>query len=180
MQLVPHELVLVFEMQALSQACVPAPQLEHTPLAQRWLPQSAGTVQFWPSAHGRPCVTQIPPQSTPDSSWLRIESVQESGTQDPPPTWNPALQETNTQVPPLQIPMPFAYTVVQSTQPDPQQVLWLETQTFPTCTYPESQAVSVQAPAAHAPVPWLNAVVQSAQANPQHWLVSAAHEDPVT
>jgi len=38
----------------------------------------------------------------------------------------------------------------------------------------------VQAPAAHAPVPWLNAVVQSAQANPQHWLVSAAHEDPVT
>jgi len=54
---------------------------------------------------------------------LRIESVQESGTQDPPPTWNPALQETNTQVPPLQIPMPFAYTVVQSTQPDPQQVL---------------------------------------------------------
>jgi hypothetical protein len=42
------------------------------------------------------------------------------------------------------------------------------------------QPVSAQAPAAHAPVPLLNAVVQSAQADPQHWLVSAAHESPLT
>ena len=126
--------MLAFETQALAQACVPAPQLAQAPLAQSWLEQSAGTTQAWPSAQGRPCVEQTPPQSTPVSFWLRIESVQESATQDPPPIWNPDLHETNTQVPPLQVPTPFAYRVVQSRQPDPQQVLWLETQTLPTCT----------------------------------------------
>ncbi|HYY53101.1 MAG TPA: hypothetical protein VE755_09520 [Myxococcales bacterium] len=123
MQLVPHELVLVFETQALLQTCVPAPQLAHTPAAQSWLAQSAGTEQPSPSAHGRACAAQTPPQSTPVSSWLRIESVHESATHEPPPRWNPDLQETNMQVPPLQVPTPFANAVVQSRQPDPQQVL---------------------------------------------------------
>ena len=54
MQLVPHELVLTFETQALPHACVPFPQLAQMPFAQSWLEQSAGTTQPCPSAHGRP------------------------------------------------------------------------------------------------------------------------------
>ena len=76
-------------------------------------------------------MAHTPPQSTPVSFWSWIESVQESATHDPPPTWKPDRHDTNMQVPPLQVPTPFGYTVVQSTQPDPQQLLWLETQTFP-------------------------------------------------
>jgi hypothetical protein len=108
-----------------------------------------------------------------------IESVQESATQDPPLVWNPALQETNTQVALLQVPTPFAYSVVQSMQPWPQHVLSLETHTSPARTYPGAHPVSVQVPdAPHAPVPLLYRVVQSVQDTPQHWFVSAAQDNP--
>jgi hypothetical protein len=90
------------------------------------------------------------------------------------------LQETNTQVALLQVPTPFAYSVVQSMQPWPQHVLSLETHTSPARTYPGAHAVSVQLPdAPHAPVPLLYRVVQSAQDAPQHWFVSAAQDNPL-
>ena len=76
----------------------------------------------------------MPPQSTPVSSWFLIASLHESATQALPLLWKPALQETKTQVALLQVPTPFAYSVVQSTQPGPQHVLWLETQTSPART----------------------------------------------
>jgi hypothetical protein len=108
-----------------------------------------------------------------------MASVHESATQTPL-EWNPSLQETKTQVPFVQVPVPFAYSVVQSTQPGPQHLLCPETQPSPARTYPGAQPVRRHAPAApQPPVPLLYRVVQSAQAAPQHWSVSAAHDDPL-
>ena len=117
-QLVPHVLVLVLETHALAQACAPGAQLAHTPPEQIWPAQSAGIAHAWPSPHGRPCEEQIPPQSTPVSFWLRMESVQESAAQEPLLGWNPALQAMP-QLVPSQVATPFV-TPGQGAHLDPQ------------------------------------------------------------
>jgi len=110
------------------------PQVEQTLPEQYWLAQSLGAAQATPFAHVFPCATQMPPQSTPVSVWFLIASAQESATHEPLLKWKPVSQPTNTQVPELQVPTPFAYSLVQSTQPPPQQVLWAETQMPPDGT----------------------------------------------
>jgi hypothetical protein len=117
-QLSPHELVLVLETHALLQACDPEAQLAQTPVAQRWPAQSPGMEHPCPSAHGRPCDEQTPPQSTPVSFWFRMESVQESATQEPLLRWNPALQPIP-QLVPSHAATPFA-TPGQGVQLEPQ------------------------------------------------------------
>ena len=108
MQLEPQLLTLAFEEQLLEQRCEPAEQVEQTFPEQYWLAQSLGTAQATPFAQAFPCETQTPPQSTPVSLWFLIASEQESGAQEPPLGWKPPLQVTNTQVPELQVPTPFA------------------------------------------------------------------------
>jgi hypothetical protein len=121
-QRAPQLFRLAFETQLLLHTCEPAAQLAQTLPEQYWLAQSDAAMQATPFAQVFPCPAQIPPQSTPVSFWFLSESEHESATQAvPPPTWYPALHETNTQLPELQLPTPFAYRVVQSTQPDPQQ-----------------------------------------------------------
>jgi hypothetical protein len=82
-QLAPQEAVLPFETHALLQACVPVAQLAQMPLAQICPAQSPGMEHPCPSAQGRPCAEQMPPQSTPVSFWLRTPSVQESAMHAP-------------------------------------------------------------------------------------------------
>ena len=106
-QLVPHELVLILGTHPLLQACVPVPQLAHTPLAQICPAQSAGIEHAWPSPQGRPCAVQTPPQSTAVSFWLRMASVQESARQAPPAGWKPE-EQLNPQLVPSQVATPFA------------------------------------------------------------------------
>jgi hypothetical protein len=99
---------LLLDKQLLLQRCVPGLQLAQTWPEQYRLAQSPGTRHPAPFGHVFPCATQPPPQSTPVSSWFLIASLQESATQAPPLEWNPALQETNTQVPFVQVPTPLA------------------------------------------------------------------------
>ena len=99
---------LLLDRQLLLQRCVPGLQLAQKCPEQYWLAQSAGTRQPAPFGQLFPCATQPPPQSTPVSSWFLIASLHESATQAPPLEWNPALQETNTQVPFVQVPTPLA------------------------------------------------------------------------
>ena len=134
MQLEPQLLTLPFERQLLAQRCEPAPHDEQTLPEQYWLEQSLGAVHGTPFAQVFASNTHTPPQSTPVSLWFLIASVHESATHEPPLEWKPLLQETNTHVPELQVPTPLAYSVVQFTQPAPQQVLCAETQTPPDAT----------------------------------------------
>jgi hypothetical protein len=128
-QRAPQLFRLAFDTQLLLQTCEPPAQLAQKLPEHYWLAQSDGARQPIPFGHAFPCPAQTPPQSTPVSFWFLSESEHESAAQAMPPAgWYPELHETNTQVPPVQLPTPLAYRVVQSMQPDPQQVLCAETQ----------------------------------------------------
>jgi hypothetical protein len=122
LQRAPQLFTLAFETQLLLHTCEPAVQVAQRLPEQYWLAQSDAARQATPFGHVFPCPAQVPPQSTPVSFWFLSESEHESAVQAvPPPAWYPALHETKTQLPELQLPTPFAYRVAQSTQPVPQQ-----------------------------------------------------------